>query len=115
MSKITIHVGENFDAVAKRAAKAWHRAEKGEAVQEDHITFCDWDSLAKVMTNKRYELLRHLHHHPAASVASLARELQRDYKRVHQDVEILSSAGLLQREAGMLCARYQGIESHITL
>lgn len=113
--KIHIHVGDNFDAVAKRVAENWHRAANGNDMQERHISFVSWDLLASVMTNRRYELLRHLHQHPEKSIASLAREMRRDYKRVHEDVNILESAGLVSREEGMLCANYDFIESSIRL
>lgn len=115
MSKLHIHIGETFDAVASRASQAWREAEKGKPVCEDHVTFADWDILAKIMSPKRYQLLRHVHHHPEKSVASLARALQRDYKRVHDDVEMLSSAGLLQRAEGLLRVDYDVIESRISL
>ena len=113
--RINIHVGEGFDAVAKRVADAWNRAERGENVNEHHITFISWDLLSSVMTTRRYELLRHIHKHPAKNIASLAREMHRDYKRVYQDVHVLESAGLLNRENGMLHADYSRIDSTIQL
>lgn len=83
MSKdLKVHVGADFDAAAKRVADAWHRAEAGESVDEDNLTFVSWNALSRVMTTRRFELLRHLHRNPAASVAALARALTRDYKRV---------------------------------
>jgi predicted transcriptional regulator len=99
--KIEVHVGGDFDAVARRVAAAWHRAEGGEEVQEDHITFASWEAISRIMTEKRYELLRHLRRHPASSVAALAREIRRDYKRVHEDVEVLEQAGLIERGEGL--------------
>lgn len=113
--EIHIHVGENFDAMAKRVADAWHRAEKQEAVCERHISFVGWDMLASVMTNRRYELLRYVKHHPVESVAALARAIHRDYKRVHEDVSALENIGLLQRQNGKLFAGYDRIESSISL
>ncbi len=112
---INIHVGEGFDAVAKRVAEAWHRAERGEPVQERHVSFVSWDLLSSVMTNRRYELLRYVHHHPAKNIASLAREMHRDYKRVYEDVHALESAGLISRRGGMWCADYNRIDSSIHL
>lgn len=113
--KLQIHVGEDFDAVAKRIAKAWRKAERGEDVHEDHLTFVSWDSLAKVMTSKRFELLRHLHRNPAVSVAALARSVGRDYKRVHEDVEMLTAAGLIERDDTGLHADYDQIRTVIAL
>lgn len=97
---ISIHVGEKFDAVARRVAKAWHRAERGEDVHEHHVTFATWEALSSVMTPKRYELLRYVRSHPVRSIAALARGIGRDYKRVHEDVEALSEIGLIEREMG---------------
>lgn len=94
---------------------AWHRAERGEAVQEDHVTFASWDVFARVMTGKRVELLRYLHHHDVVSVAALARELKRDYKRAHADIEILATAGLVRRDGADLHTDYDVIESRIAL
>jgi predicted transcriptional regulator len=113
--KLQVHVGGNFDSAAKRVADAWRRAERGEAVSEDHLTFVSWDALSKVMTTKRFELLRHLHRQPAASVAALARNLGRDYKRVHEDVEALAAAGLIERDDAGLHADYDEIRTVIAL
>lgn len=116
MSKeLQVHVGGTFSSVAQRVADAWHRAEQGEAISENHLTFVSWAALSKVMTPKRFELLRHLHRSPAASVAALARGLGRDYKRVHEDVEALSGAGLIERDDDGLRADYDEIRTVISL
>jgi predicted transcriptional regulator len=115
---LKIHVGGGFDAVARRVARAWHRAERGRtgrAAAEEHLTFVSWVALAKAMTEKRLELLRRLHRRPAKSVAALARGLRRDYKRVHQDVAALEAAGLIARGRGGLRADYDEIRTVIAL
>jgi predicted transcriptional regulator len=99
--EIKLHVGENFDTVAKRVADAWHRAERGEEVHEHHVTFVSWKAISSVMTEKRYELLRYVRHHPVRSIAALARDIGRDYKRVHEDVEALAEIGLIERDRGL--------------
>ena len=96
--KLSLHIGDDFAIVAKRVADAWHRAERGEEVYENHVTFASWDAMSSIMTEKRYELLRYLRRHPEPSVAALARGIGRDYKRVHQDVEALEQAGLIERQ-----------------
>jgi len=114
---ITLHVGESFDTVAGRVAKAWHRAERGEDVHERHVTFASWEALSSVMTKKRYELLRYVRHHPVRSVAALARDIGRDYKRVHEDVEALTEIGLLERGVGLwgLRAPFDQIQTTISI
>jgi predicted transcriptional regulator len=115
MSTVKLHIGGSLDKMGQRVIDAWHRAERGEAVEERHVTFESWEGLARIMTGKRLELLRHLHKHPASSIAELARALGRDYKRVHEDVEALSAAGLIDRDEEGLRAEYDEIETKISL
>jgi predicted transcriptional regulator len=116
MSKgIEQHVGGSFDAAAGRFIEAWHRAEAGQPVAEDHLTFVDREVFARTMTAKRLELLRHLRSHPQTSIAALAKSLKRDDRRVHEDVDILSRAGLIERDAEGLRAGYAQIGTVIAL
>ena len=117
MSKdVTVHVGIDFDAAAKRVADVWHRAERGEAIAgESHVTFESWEALTSVLTAKRLELLRHLRRRPEANIAALARSLGRDYKRVHEDVEALRSAGLIDHGEQGLVAGYHTLKAEIAL
>lgn len=115
MSKLDIHVGGSFADSRRRLLEAVTRAGRGEAVAEDHVTFESWEALAAVMTPKRIALIRHLHRHPQASVAALARSLGRDYKRVHEDVEALAAAGLVERAEGLLTAGYDEIRARIAV
>ena len=116
MSKLTLHSGEDFGKSAERFIDAWERAERGELVEpETHVTFESWAGLAAVLSPKRVELLRHVHRHPAATVAELARTLERDYKRVREDVEELAAAGLIERDAAGVRADYGEIRTAIAL
>ena len=112
---LDIHVEESTEAMARRFIDAWHRAERGEAVDERHLSFESWERLVRVLTGKRLELLRHLHQHGARSIAELARALGRDYKRVHADVEALAAAGLIDRTPGGLRADYGEIRTTIAV
>ena len=67
------------------------------------------------MSDRRYELLRHLHRDLAGSIRAFARELGRDFKRVHEDVKVLESVGLIEREGRMLRADYDVIQASILL
>ena len=108
--KKQVIVGGNLEEAAARIADAWRRAERGDPVEPEHnITFVTWSALASRMTDKRYELLRLLHRQPAVSVSALARDLGRDFKRVHEDVKALEDIGLIEREDGLLKADYDEI------
>lgn len=114
--KKQVIVGGKLRDSAARVADAWHRSERGEAIEpEDNVTFLSWSALASHMTEKRYELLRHLHARPAVSVRALARDLDRDYKRVHEDVAALEAIGLIDRDRDGLRADYDEIRASILL
>ena len=111
-----IFVGGSLSDAANRVADAWHEAEAGAAQSpQDNVTFATWSALASVMTDRRYELLRHLHAHPAPSIRALARDLGRDFKRVHADVVALEAIGLIERDEGMLRADYNEIRAAILI
>lgn len=115
MTIFRVHVGESLEDLGQRVIDVWNRAEAGEDVTpSEHLSFDSFETLARILTPKRYALLRHLHATPAASVAELARRLDRDYKRVHQDVEALTAAGLIERDGG-LTAPYDAIEARMAM
>ena len=114
--KKQIIVGGALKDAADRVAEAWRRAERGEPIEaEDNVTFLSWSALASHMTEKRYELLRRLRKAPAISIRALARNLGRDFKRVHEDVKALKAIGLIECEGGLLRADYDEIRASILL
>ena len=117
MSELKIHVHDTLEDMGARFAEAWRRAERGETVQERHLSFDSFETLARTLTPRRLDLLRHIHRTPAASIAALARAVGRDYKRVPEDVEALAGAGLVEREADGtgLSAPYDAIRTTIAL
>jgi predicted transcriptional regulator len=114
-TKVSIHVGEGPEASGQRFIRAWHPAERGEPGAETHLSFESWELLARTLTPKRLALLRHIHRHPTTSIAALARMVGRDYKRVHEDVELLTATGLVERSEGQVRADYDEIRATIAL
>ena len=79
---VALHVGDSMETAGARFVDAWARAEAG-ALRADnaelHLGFASWEDLVRVLSPKRLELLRHLHHSPARNVRHLATALGRDY------------------------------------
>jgi predicted transcriptional regulator len=114
MSKMTVHVGSARDA-GKRFLSAWNRAQAGEKVDERHVTFLSLEEMLAALSPKRLEVLRHLHRESAESVKALAAALNRDYKRVYEDVALLENAGLVIREDGRLTAPWDALRAEVML
>jgi predicted transcriptional regulator len=116
MSDVKITVGGAMDEEAsRRFVDAWHRAEHGETFREHHLAFESWDTLARVLTGKRMELLHYVRRHKVTSVRALAKALGRDYSNVHADVQALTAAGLLDTADGGVQVDYDVIETKIAI
>ena len=116
MNDVKITVGGAFEEEARRhAIDAWHRAERGETFHERHLAFENWDTLARVLTGKRMELLSYVRRNHVASVRALAKALNRDYSNVHADVKALEAAGLVENTAAGVRADYDAIETRIAI
>ena len=112
---VAVHIG-SLEDMGRRFVDAWKRAEAGEALQRDHVTFLALESFMAAMSPKRLELMRHLRRMGPRSVRKLSRELGRDYKSVHGEVARLADAGLIERtEAGEVAVRWDRIVTELDL
>lgn len=83
----------------KEFINAWHRARKGEiSVPEERCYFLEPITFFRVLSKRRISLLQHLHAHGVSSIRNLSKVLKRDYKNVHQDIQLLKEAGLIRMD-----------------
>jgi predicted transcriptional regulator len=116
MGEVKVTVGGAIEKDASdRFVDAWKRAERGDTFHERHLAFESWESLARVLSGKRMELLRYVRHHEVTSIRALAKALSRDYSNVHADVQALSAAGLLENTSHGVRADYDAIETRIAI
>ena len=65
------------------------------------ISFPNFETLGKVITGARLELLHVIRVAKPKSIQELARVVERDFKNVHQDVTLLAEFGLIElKKAG---------------
>ena len=86
---------------AQEFIEAWKQAEKGNVPKEpiQRLYFQDLQTLLKVLTPRRLDLLKKLYHQGPLSIRALSKYLERDYKNVHQDIQALEQAGLVFRNS----------------
>ena len=111
---VRVHVGTPKE-MGQRFVDAWHRAERGESVNETNITFPDLETLLAALTPKRLSLLRYVRHHEVRNIRGLAADLHRDYKNVHRDVEALAKLGLLSRTPDSVIAPFAEVDARFVL
>ena len=60
------------------------------------ISFPDFETLGKVITGARLELMHVIRAEKPKSIQGLARILERDFKNVYEDVTLLNEFGLIE-------------------
>jgi predicted transcriptional regulator len=99
--------------VANDFAHAW---ESGRAQKTARISFETPELLWKVLTARRWELLKALCGAGPISIREAARRVGRDVKTVHGDVTALLHAGVLDRSAsGGIEFPYQAVKVEFLL
>ena len=93
MKTVTLDVASRDD-VTRRSLEAF-RGKK----QRARISFATPELLWKVLTAKRWELLKAMAGQGPLTIREVARRVRRDVKAVHGDVHALIDAGLLDKTA----------------
>ena len=93
--------------------QAWNLNKQQES---DRISFASPELLWKVLTAKRWELLKALCGAGSVSIREAVRRVERDVKGVHGDVVALLKAGLLVRnEDGAIEFPYEAVKVEFLL
>jgi predicted transcriptional regulator len=93
MKTVTLDVRDPADSMAD-FTRAW---KTGKSQKSAHISFASPELLWRVLTEKRWELLKTLCGAGSVSIREAARRVGRDVKAVHGDVTALLNAGILIR------------------
>lgn len=91
MKTVTLEVASR-ENVTRRTLEAF----KGKK-QRARISFATPELLWRVLTVKRWEILKAMAGRGPLTIREVARRIERDVKAVHGDVQALLAAGLLER------------------
>ena len=96
MKTVTLDVRDSSESMAD-FVRAWKTGKSEKSVR---ISFATPELLWKVLTTKRWELLKVLCGAGPVSIREAARRVDRDVKAVHSDITALLNAGVLDRAEG---------------
>ena len=115
LKKVKIVI-QSLDAIKNE----WKDALKGKirgVEKKGVITFLSVETVAKIFSQPRLEILAVILKDHPKSIYALAKLVDRDFKNVHSDVKLLAEVGLLEletsgkkRSAVMPVAKYSGLE-----
>ncbi|MBN1570049.1 MAG: DNA-binding protein [Acidobacteria bacterium] len=112
MKTVILEVKSPKDAMAG-FTQVWKSGRKQKA---DRIVFASPELLWKVLTAKRWELLKALCGAGPVSIREAARRVERDVKSVHGDAIALIKAGLLNRsKSGGIEFPYEAVKVEFLL
>lgn len=110
MSTVTLQLA-SLDDVKRRARQAFSRARLG-----THISFVSPEVLFRLITAKRWELIRSMAGAEPMTIRAAARIVGRDVKAVHRDVHALLDAGILQKaDKGRIVFPFDAIHVDLVL
>jgi predicted transcriptional regulator len=110
MTTVTLQI-TNLEEVKRRARNAFAGKRQG-----SRISFATPELLFKLLTAKRWELIRSLCGAGPVSIREAARRVDRDVKAVHGDVHALLDAGLLQKTGeGLVVLPFDAIRIDVML
>jgi predicted transcriptional regulator len=116
MTEAIIRIVSNDDAILEEAGKrfksVWSSGKASPAV----FTFSSPAQLFSVISPKRWQLIERLQHLGPSTVRGLARALERDVKRVHDDVMAMIDWGLVERDDdGLVLVPFKVIHAEFDL
>ena len=119
MKKQRINIGiSSVEEAAREVTEAWHRAERDEISLEPiaKILFTDLETLLRMFTPRRFELLKQLRQTGPTSIRALSKALKRNYKNVHVEVVELMRLGLIeQTDEGLVRVPWDEIDAYLRL
>ena len=112
MKTVTLDVRKPADSMAD-FTRAW---KTGKPRKSARISFATPELLWRVLTQKRWELLKALCGAGPVSIREAARRAARDVKAVHGDVTALLNAGVLDRtEDGRIVFPFEAVKVEFML
>ncbi|VXC90565.1 conserved hypothetical protein [Burkholderia sp. 8Y] len=110
MTTVTLGIASRDD-ITRSFAAAMRGEEQGE-----FISFATPDLLLRTLTQLRWDILKKMTGAGAMSIRELARRVDRDVRRVHDDVLALINVGVLERsDNGDIIFPYDAIHVDFTL
>jgi predicted transcriptional regulator len=112
MKTVTLDVRRPADAMSD-FTQAW---KTGKPQKSARISFASPELLWRVLTEKRWELLKVLCGAGPVSIREAARRVSRDVKAVHGDITALLNAGVLNRtEDGRIVFPFEAVKVEFLL
>ena len=105
MKTVILDVRSPEEAMAD-TARVW---KTGKPEKSARISFASSELLWKVLTAKRWELLKALCGAGPVSIREAARRVGRDVKAVHGDVQALLNAGVLYKEGSKIQFPFEAV------
>jgi predicted transcriptional regulator len=116
MRRAIIQIRKDDEAVIAEAARGFVQAWKTGKSKADTFTFSSPAQLFAVLTPKRWAMIERLQALGPVSLRGLARALDRDVKRAHEDAAALIEWGFIERTADRkVCVPFDVIHADFDL
>lgn len=111
MKTVTLDV-QPLSASLTDFARVWKSRKKEAAAR---ISFATPELLWRVLTPKRWDILKAMAGQGPMTIRGVARQVDRDVKAVHADIRALLDAGVVERRDGRVVFPYDAIHVDFVL
>ncbi|HEY5364096.1 MAG TPA: transcriptional regulator [Aestuariivirga sp.] len=116
MTEAIIRIVSDDETILNEAGESFKKSWKSGKPSPVVFTFSSPAQLFSVISPKRWEMIEKLQHLGPSTIRGLARALERDVKRVHDDVTAMIEWGLVERDAeGLVLVPYTVIHAAFDL
>ena len=112
--KLHISLKSSQEAAAESRARVLNTLATAEYAGEV-LTFTTPELLFQVFTSNRWQLIGKLQELGTVSIRELARQLNRDVRRVHDDVKALLEHGIIEQNESGVSVPFEEIHTDFTL
>ena len=116
MTEAIIRIVSDDEAILNEAGERFRKTWKSGKPSPAVFTFSSPAQLFSVISPKRWEMIEKLQYVGPSTIRGLARALERDVKRVHDDVTAMIEWGLVERDDdGLVLVPYKVIHAAFDL
>lgn len=112
--KLTIQLDSPRNAINKSAERFIQAWDNG-VYRGEYLTFTSATDLFELLNARRWDMISTLQNLGKVSIRELARQLNRDVHRVHDDITVLISQGIVTQDKNGVYVPFNEIHTDFTL
>src|SRR3989338_7642989 len=105
IKKINVVI-ENLDSFFNKSKEEFRKLEEGKLKKSVDVLSLSEDEYRNLFSKKRLDIIKALRHKKFISIYELAKQLDRPYKNVYDDINLLLELGVIEKDEDKKTRKY---------